>query len=112
MSSFLHGNGFVKFQSLDGLHNGSDMVQSSYFNKKYRIQNSFTNFTKSELFFTNPTSKKINFKIGKNRYSLENNCSILIDVSKQEDISIISKSMFLRPIIFNYKDDFYDVYHA
>ena len=45
-------------------------------------------------------------------YSLEKNCSILIDIRSQEDISIISRCMFLRPIIFNYKDDFYDVYHA
>jgi hypothetical protein len=52
------------------------------------------------------------YSIGSNRYSLENNCSILIDISGEEDISIISRCMFLRPIIFNYKDDFYDVYHA
>ena len=36
----------------------------------------------------------------------------LVDVSGQKDISIISRCMFLRPIVFNYKDDFYDVYHA
>ena len=88
------------------------MVKSSFFNNVYRIQNSFTDFTKSELFFVNPTSKKINFLIGSNKFSLENHCSILIDVSKEEDISIISKCMFLRPIVFNYKGYFYDVYHA
>jgi len=112
LSSFVHGNAYVKYQSLDGRCDGSDMVQSSFFNNLYRIQNSFINFTKSELFFVNPTSKKINFSIGRNRYSLENNCSILIDISGEEDISIISRCMFLRPIVFNYKDDFYDVYHA
>jgi hypothetical protein len=112
LSSFVHSNLYVKYQSLDGSNEGSDMVQSSLLTNIYRIQNSFVNFTKSELFFVNPTSKKINFSIGGNTYSLENNCSILIDIRSQEDISIISRCMFLRPIIFNYKDDFYDVYHA
>ena len=46
------------------------------------------------------------------RNSLEKDCSILIDVSGKEDISILSRCLFLRPIIFNYKDDFFDVYHA
>jgi hypothetical protein len=112
LSSFVHSNLYVKYQSLDGSNEGSDIVQSSLLKNIYRIQNSFINFTKSELFFVNPTSKKINFSIGGNTYSLENYCSILIDISDEEDISIISRCMFLRPIIFNYIDDFYDVYHA
>ena len=112
LSSFVHGNQFVRYQSLDGKYDGSDMVKSSFFNNRYRIQNSFLDFTKSELFFVNPTSKKIDFSIGSNRYSLDKNCSIIIDVSGKEDISILSRCLFLRPIIFNYKDDFFDVYHA
>jgi len=112
LSSFVHSNLYVRYQSLDGSHGGTDLVQSSLFKNTYKIQNSFTNFTKSELFFVNPTSKKINFSIDDNKYKLENNCSLLIDISEKETISIISRCMFLRPIIFNYKDDFYDVYHA
>ena len=112
LSSFVHGNQFVRYQSLDGKYDGSDMVKSSFINNRYRIQNSFLDFTKSELFFVNPTSKKINFSIGSSRYSLEKGCSILIDVSGKEDISILSRCLFLRPIIFNYKDDFFDVYHG
>ena len=112
LSSFTHGNSHVRYQSLDGKHDGSNMVKSSLFNNLYRIQNSFVEFTKSELFFVNPTSKKIKFSIGNNRYSLEKNCSILIDVSGKEDISILSRCLFLRPLVFNYKDDFFDVYHA
>ena len=112
LSSFVHGNQFVRYQSLDGKYDGSDMVKSSFFNNKYRIQNSFLDFTKSELFFVNPTSNKINFSIGNNRYSLEKDCSTLIDVSGKEDISIQSRCLFLRPVVFNYKDDFFDVYHA
>ena len=112
LSSFVHGNLFAKYQSLDGESVGSIIFNSSFFKNVYRIQNSFIDFTKSELFFVNPTSKKINFSIGSNKYSLDNHCSLIIDISKEENISITSKVMFLRPIIFNYKDDFYDVYHA
>jgi hypothetical protein len=112
LSSFVHGNYLVRYQSIDGKYDGTDMVKSSFLNNRYRIQNSFLDFTKSELFFVNPTSKKTIFSIGNNRYSLEKNCSILIDISGKEDILILSRCMFLRPIIFNYKDNFFDVYHA
>ena len=112
LNSFVHGNCLVRYQSIDGKYDGTGMIKSSFLNTRYRIQNSFLGFTKSELFFVNPTSKKTIFSIGDNRYSLEKNCSIVIDISGQEDISILSKCMFLRPIIFNYKDKFFDVYHA
>lgn len=112
LSSFVHGNQYVRYQSLDGEHHGSDMVKSSFLNNRYRIQNSFLDFTKSELFFVNPTSKKIDFSIGNIRYRLEGNCSIIINIGSKENITISSRCMYLRPVIFNYKDDFFDVYHA
>ena len=112
LSSFVHGNQHVRYQSLDAEHDGSDMVKSSFFNNRYRIQNSFLDFTKSELFFVNPTSKKIDFSIGNIRHRLGGNCSIIIDIGSKENITISSRCMFLRPVIFNYKDDFFDVYHS
>lgn len=112
LSSLVHGNLYAKYQTLDGRNLGSDIIQISLFKNIYKIQNSFKDFTKSELFFANPTSKKIQFSIGKNKYTLQKNCSILIDISKESEISIISRCMFLRPIIFNYKNGYYDVYHA
>ena len=111
-SSFVHGNGFVSYQSIDGKHGNSGMVLSSLFKNRYRIQNSFLEFNKSELFFVNPTSKKINFSIDDSRYSIKKGSSILIDVTGKDNISILSRCLFLRPIIFNYKDKFFDVYHA
>jgi len=112
LSSFVHGNLYVKYQSFDGKFEGSDMVKSSFVKNVYRIQNSFAEFTKSELFFVNPTSKTIKFFIGSSRYSLKKHCSVLINISGEKNISIKSKCLFLRPIIFNYKDDFFDVHHA
>ena len=112
LSSFVHGNGYVRYQSIDGKDDGAGMVLSSFFKNRYRIQNSFLEFNKSELFFANPTSKKINFSIGSSKYSIEKGSSILIDVSGKDNISILSRCLFLRPIVFNYKDNFFDVYHA
>jgi len=112
LNSFIHGNLYAKYQSFDGKFEGSDMVKSSFVKNVYRIQNSFEEFTRSELFFVNPTSKTIKFLIGNSRYSLKKYCSILIDISGEENISIQSRCLFLRPIIFNYKDNFFDVHHA
>lgn len=112
ISSFVHGNFHVKFQSLDGKIKVSGIGKSSFFNNRYRIQSSFKEFSKSELFFVNPTSKKIKFKIGNSKYNLDVGCSIIIDVSNETNLSILSKCLFLRPIIFNYKGRFFDVYHG
>ena len=112
LSSFVHGNSFVGYQSIDGNITGSGMVLSSFFKNRYRIQNSFSDFTKSELFFVNPTPKKVNFSIDSNNYSIKKGCAILVNVSNKNDISILSRCKFIRPIIFNYKYNFFDVYHA
>lgn len=112
MTSYVHGNGYVGYQSFDGLTRGFGMVLSSFFKKQYRIQNSFIDFNKSELFFVNPTSKKINFLVCENKYFLDRGGSMIIDVSGKDNISIVTKSHFLRPIVFNYRDIFFDVYHA
>ncbi len=112
LSSFVHGNTYVRYQRLDGKGEGSGMIQNTFFKNLYRIQNSFLGFNKTELFFVNPTSKKLKFSIGLNKYTLEVGCSILIDVSDKKEISILSKCLFLRPFIFNYKDGYFDVYHG
>ena len=112
LSSFVHGNGVVRFQSFDGKYVSSNMVKNTLLQNTYRIQNSFEGFTKSELFFVNPTSKKLNFSIGNNKYSLEKYCSTLINISDINEVFIMTRCMFFRPIIFNYKHDFIDVYHS
>ena len=95
LNSFVHGNGYVKYQSLDGKYDGSGMVLSSFLKNLYRIQNSFLEFTKSELFFVNPTSKKINFSIGSSQYSLEKGCSILIDVISSLSFQYIPEHLII-----------------
>lgn len=111
-NSFVHGNAHVNFKSLNGNFYGSGMVLKSLFKNTYRIQNSFTGFQKSELFFVNPSSNKVKFSIGQKKYSLEKGCSVLVDVSGLNNVSIRSRCLFLRPTVFNYNNNYFDVYHS
>ena len=111
-SSFVHGNGHVNFKSLNGEFHGSGMVLKSLFKNTYRIQNSFLGFEKTELFFVNPSSKRVKFSIGSAKYNLKQGCSILVDVSAHNNVSIKSRCLFLRPTVFNYHNNFFDVYHS
>tara|TARA_B100000029_G_C17520556_1_gene939694 strand:+ start:727 stop:1497 length:771 start_codon:yes stop_codon:yes gene_type:complete len=111
--SFVHGNLLSSYRNLSGSSRKTDIIKTSFLsNQKYRIQNYFDNLDKSELFFANPTSKKISFLINKEKYFLNKGCSILIDVTKYKEIDITSNCYFMRPVIFNYKKNFMDVYHG
>ena len=66
-----------------------------------------------ELFFTNPTSKKINFSINnENNFILNNGCSIIVNATNKKIINIKSNCLFLRPLVFNYNKDYLDVHHS
>jgi len=91
----------------------TDIVKTTFLiNNNYRIQNFFNKFDKSEIFLSNPTSKKIIFYIKKEKYLLENGCSKIIDVTNEKIINIKSNCLLLRPLIFNYKGEYTDVYHG
>ena len=47
-----------------------------------------------------------------NKFILESCCSKIINVNNNELIEIVSNCYLLRPIIFNYKKQFMDVYHG
>ena len=111
--SFVHGNTLAKFTNINS--NGSilgDIVQTSLFkNQNYTIQKYFNGLDKNELFFINPTSKVINFSIGKENYELKPNFTTQLNVSSSI-ISIKSNCMFFRPTVFSYKDKYIDVHHS
>lgn len=112
--SFVHGNTLAKFTKISSNKEiKSDIVKTSFFlNHYYKIQKFLDGFDKHELFFSNPSSKKIKFKIDNNFYELKDGCSLLIDVSLKKIITIKSNCMFLRPTMFSYKNDFLDVHHC
>ena len=63
----------------------------------------------------------VNCEQNKNFYfinsNLSNNDNIFFlakdnDISNEEEITVLSNCCFLRPIVFNYKGNFIDVYHG
>ena len=60
----------------------------------------------------NPTKKDLEIVINSNKFILGTCCSKIIDINKNDLIEIISNCYLLRPIIFNYKKQFIDVYHG
>ena len=112
--SFLHGNVQTVGKELDGTETFLNFVDRSLRNNKiYQIQNNFEEFDKTELIFINPSRKKIMFLVNRNKYFLEPFNSRKIILAENENIvKIKSNCNFLRPIIFNYKKNFFDVYHS
>ena len=49
-------------------------------NNKYRIQNYFKDFDRTELFFTNPTSKNIKFTVNNSLHFLKKGCSKIVEL--------------------------------
>tara|TARA_B100000787_G_C16172097_1_gene287063 strand:+ start:105 stop:875 length:771 start_codon:yes stop_codon:yes gene_type:complete len=112
--SFVHGNTLAKFKNISGdKKNNIDVIKTSFFkNHTYKVQKYFDGYDVSELFFSNPTSKVVNFTIDNQNHRLDKGCSKLIDISHKKVISIRSNCLFLRPTIFTYKDKYLDVHHA
>ena len=113
LSSFVHGNTLAKYKNLANNNENTDIVKTTLLtNNNYRVQNYFDKFDKSEIFLSNPTSKKIKFYIKEKKFILEKGCSIIIDVTNEKEINIKSNCLFFRPLIFNYKGQYIDVYHG
>lgn len=111
LASFSHGNVPVAYLYQNKIN--YDIVGTSLKkNNIYSIQESFESFDKVELFFSNPTSKKIYFEINGKKYSFKKNQSKIIDVTALDNITIKSNCFFLRPYVFKYKKQFFDFHHG
>jgi len=111
--SFVHGNSYVKSENFESNEGYDNFINTSLLmNKKYRIQNNFNDFDKTELFFNNPLSKKVTLKVNKKILILNAHCSKIICLKNISTILIESNCNFIRPIVFNYKNKFIDVYHS
>lgn len=111
--SVVHGNTLGKFTSIfSNKRISTDIVKTSLFqNHTYTIQKYFDDFDKNELFFINPTSKTIKFKIDNKYFKLKSNNTLLVEI-KSNLISIKSNCLFLRPTVFSYKGKYLDVHHS
>ena len=114
LPSFMHGNTLSSYMHLkDDKKIYSDLIKKIFLtNHIYKIQNEFSGYDKTELFFSNPTSKKVKFFINEEFYIINKNSCILMEVSCGPIITIKSNCLFLRPVIFNYNKNFIDVFHA
>ena len=82
-------------------------------NKIYNLQCSFNDHVLAELFFSNPSSKKIKFSIEDTTHVLQPYNSKIIKVKKLNSlIKIKSNCSFLRPYVFVYNKIFFDCYHS
>ena len=111
--SFVHGNVWAKSKSIySSNYNSKDIIKTSMIkNCYYTIQKYFEDYDKTELFFANPPSKRIEFDITREKFILKPNCVKLIQ-RNDAVISIKSNCTFLRPTIFSYKGQFMDAHHS
>ena len=111
--SFVHGNCYARYYNFDDNKITSNIIKTSLFkNHYYKIQKYFHNYDFLELFFVNPTSKTIYFSIGKLNFKIKSGCSKIIKLIDKDAITMKSNCMFLRPTIFQYKNNYLDVHHS
>ena len=113
LDSFVHGNTIAKYMSLNSNKQKTDLVKMSLFkNFIYRVQSNMSHCDDVEFFFANPTSKKIKLELNKKKYKINPGNSLIINLDDYIGNTIKSNCAFLRPVVFNYKGKFIDVYHG
>ena len=111
--SFVHGNYLARFGKFGDKKEYSNLVQKSFFfNKKYVIQTDFFDFDKTELLFANPMNTSIKFRVNGEQTILNGGALKILEFNKIKTVEISSKLFLFRPIVFNYKGKFIDVFHA
>lgn len=114
LPSFVHGNTYSSSKNIsENSPKYSKITNNKIFiNSKYKLQNYFSDYDRTELFFSNPTNYKVKFFVNKNFYELKKNECKLIEINNIEMYTITSNCLFLRPIIFNYRKNYFDVLHG
>ncbi|MDB4070126.1 hypothetical protein N9518_03455 [Candidatus Pelagibacter sp.] len=111
--SYVHGNSYVKSKDFNTNVQNTDFSNMSLLmNSKYIPQENFIDYDKIELFFANPTSRTIRLEVNKKEKKLLKNCDIKFELNKIKKVAILSNCKNIRPIVFVYKDGFYDVHHC
>ena len=112
LPSFVHGNTQTAYKNLSDNKITYGIGAKSFLkNKIYKVQNYLEN-DKTEILIMNPCSSKINIKINGKSFNLQKGFSRIFDINKNNEILIISNSYLLRPIVFNYKNNYIDVHHG
>ena len=111
--SIVHGNLPVMAEDSFSKAYPNNIIQySSLRNYTYKIQNNFSSYDKVEVFIFNPTNKNLKIKINEILFNLKSHASKILQLPKADTYNITSKCLFLRPILFVYKDNNFDVMHG
>ena len=110
--SFVHGNlyGASKDFNNNKIQFG---LGAKTFKKKYiyQVQN-FMKFKKTEIVLTNNCNSSLDLEIGEFKMKIKKGNTRIIDIKKNDLVSIKSNALLSRPIVFNFDDKFIDVYHG
>ena len=115
LPSFVHGN--VLAQYLD-LSVGNDYIINNDVAKVFRnpshyiIQKNFNLFDYSELMFCNPSEKNIWIEVNEKKIELLPKSSALIKIDHPELLKIKSNLPMPRPVVFSFKNKFFDCHHG
>lgn len=111
--SYVHGNSYVSGMEILTKKKIYGFVKKSLIsNWKYSPQKNFSKYDYSEIIIVNPLDSKLNFFCCNKWYKLEKNCLININIKKEKKIDLISNCTLLRPLIFSYRKNYFDVHHA
>ena len=111
--SVVHGNLPVLAEDNLSKTYPNNIIQHSKFrNYTYQIQNNFSSFDKVEAFILNPTDINLKIEINDILFYLQPYTSKILQLPKASIYRIKSKCLHLRPILFVYKDNNFDVMHA
>ena len=113
LPSFVHGNLPVSYSNYNNNVIKFGIIGSSFRrNNKYKIQKNFSTYDKSEILVNNPANKKITFQIDQDKYTLNKQHTILIEIKIKKSILINSNCLILRPVVFSYRGSFMDAHHG
>ena len=91
---------------------GGFVKKSLLKNWTYNIQKSFYKFDYSEIVFINPLQANLVFTCNRKSYKLKKNCLKVVKVKNVNKVQIRSNCTLMRPIVFSYKNHYFDVHHG
>lgn len=111
--SFVHGNtpagkSFIS-SSKDSFKFG--VMGNSFKKNKYIIQNSYKN-SKIEVILQNSSDTKQKISVNNKTFYLENGNSKILEFIYEDMIIITSNCYLIRPIVFEYKNNYLNVHHG
>ena len=109
--SFVHGNSFVGKNFINGKIE-LNFVKLLFLKTTNILFKKIFQMLINWNFFNNPTNKLVKFTVNGENYSIEPDNDIMVKMTKTEKVEIISNCTQLRPLVFTFKENYYDVHHC